>query len=275
MFADGSIPRVLALAGLFMGRLAHAEGLEFESSGGASLVYYLTQTNRYSQMPPGYRFEFSLDNRIYEFEHGHAFVNLDNATVISRQDSAAVKLDKIRYKIEPGYRHIWPANEAALLVTHECIHQIDRERTGGSIYWNAIQLDYGTRGAYDRNMIARVVERDFQLRNSWDYAVSVEAFLFGDASVWIGQNHNYRANAQGLLRYNWSLWTNAAFYVDLRHQAWMDSDASLLQKGEIQLNWILLSRRSIGVIYLQYGYLDQNKFDNENRLLGLGFRIIH
>lgn len=253
----------------------HAGGVEFESRGGTSFIYYLTQGNRYSELPPGYRFEFSLDNQVYEFEQGHAFLNVANATAISRQDTTAVKLDKIRYRIEPGYRHILSGYEASALLSHECIHQIDRERAGGSIFWNTIQLGFGTQGAYDRNLISRVVHRDFQLRNSWDYALSLDAFLFGDALYWIDQNHDYRGHAQSLLRYNWSLWANSAFHVDLRHEGWIDSDGGWQQKGKIQWNWILLSRKSVGMLYLEWNYLDQTRFDNESSLVGLGVRILH
>lgn len=120
-----------------------------------------------------------------------------------------------------------------------------------------------------------MVHHDFQLRNSWDYALSFDAFLFGDAMYWIDQNHNYRGHAQALLRYNWSLWANSSFHVDLRHEGWIDSDGRWQQKGKTQWNWILLSRKSVGMLYLEWNYLDQTRFDNESSLIGIGIRILH
>lgn len=267
--------RLLCLGLCLVLASASLAGVEFESRGGATFLYDLTQGNRYSQLPPGYRFEFSLDNDVWRFDEGHAFLDLANTTVISRHDSSAVQLDRIRYRIEPGYRELWPRHQGHLMLSHHCIHQIDRERIEGSIFWNSIQAGFGTRGAYDRNLIDRTVQHDFQLRNSWDWSVAGDVFLFGDALYWIDQNHSYRAHAQGLLRYNWSLWESSAFYADVRHEAWIDAHGEIQQKGKLQWNWILLSRRSIGALYLEYTWIDQNRFDNEHSLLGVGVKILH
>jgi len=255
--------------------LVCAEGMEFESTGGASFLYYLTQGNRYSTLPPGYRFDFSLDNLLYEFSAGHAFLNLANSTVISRHDTSLVQLDKIRYKLEPGFRIPGSRYESNILLSHECFHYIDRERNGGSVFWNTAQFNWGTRGAYDHNLVARVVQHDFQLRNSWDFETTFDAFFFGNAIYWIDQNHDYRGHVQGLLRYNWALWKSSAFYADWRHDTWVDAHGKFQQKGKLQWNWILLSQKSVGSLYLEYTYLDQNPYDNEHTLWGVGFRIMH
>ena len=134
------------------------EKWDFESSGGTFFQYYLTQDNRFSQLPPGYRFAFSIDNLVYRTSLGHFFLNAADATVISRIDTAVIKLDKIRYRIKPGARAIGYRHESNLLLSHECIHQIDRPRSGGSIFWNSVQANYGTKGAYDYNMVERVVQ---------------------------------------------------------------------------------------------------------------------
>ena len=253
---------------------ARAE-LEFESSGGTYFQYYLTQDNRFSEMDPGYRFAFSIDNLIYRTSRGHFFIDAANATVISRQDTAVIKLDKIRYRIDPGFRLTEQRYEANFLISHECIHQIDRPREGGSIFWNSVQANFGTQGAYDHNLVARVVDRDFQLRNSLDYRVGTDAYFFGHASDFIAQNHDYRGHTQALVRYNWALWKSSAFYADLKQDAWVTAKAHVQTKGTAQLNWILLSRKSVGVLYTEYTYVDQNPFDNENSLWSLGVRILY
>jgi hypothetical protein len=259
---------------VFLPLPAKAE-LEFESSGGTYFQYYLTQDNRFSELPPGYRFAFSIDNLIYRTSRGHFFVDLSNATVISRNDTAAIKLDKIRYRIDPGFRLVEPLYEANFLLSHECIHEIDRGRAGGSIFWNSLQLNFGTKGAYDHNLVDRVVHRDFQLRNSLDFKVGADAYLFGDAKYFIAQNHEYRARTQALIRYNWALWKKSAFYADIKQEAWLTAKANVQSKGGVQLNWILLSRKSVGVLYTEYTYIDQNPFDNENALWSLGLRILY
>jgi hypothetical protein len=273
-----SCVRGLARAGmavLLFGALPARAELEFESSGGTYFQYYLTQDNRFSDLPPGYRFAFSIDNLIYRTSQGHFFINAANATVISRQDSAVIKLDKIRYRIDPGFRLTEQWYEANFMLSHECIHQIDRERDGGSIFWNSLQANFGTKGAYDHNLVDRVVHRDFQLRNSLDYRVGVDAYLFGDASYFIAQNHDYRAHTQALLRYNWALWKKSAFYADLKQDAWLTARARWQNKGSVQLNWILLSRQSVGVLFTEYTYFDQNPFENEDALWSVGVRILY
>lgn len=255
--------------------LSQAGELEFESSGGTYFQYYLTQDNRHSALPPGYRFAFSIDNLIYRTEAGHFFLNAANSTLISRHDSSAIQLDKIRYKIEPGFRASLDRHELHFLLSHECIHQIDRARQEGSIFWNTLQAKFGTLGAYDHNMIRRVVERDFQLRNSLDYSVAADAFLFGDAFSLIAQNHDYRARSQALLRYNWALWHRSAFYADLKQSLWATSHGHWQYQGQAQLNWILLSKKSVGVFFLEYTFFDQNPYENENSLLSLGVRILY
>jgi len=254
---------------------ARAGELEFESSGGTTFQYYLSQDNRFSSMPPGYRFAFDIDNLIYRTQNGHFFVSLSDATVISRQDTAVIKLDKIRYRIDPGFRLNENRYEANFLISHECIHQIDRPRDGGSIFWNSTQVNFGTKGAYDHNVVSRVVEKDFQMRNSLDYRLGADAYFFGDASWFIAQNHDYRGHVQGLLRYNWALWKSSAFYADLKQDAWLTAHAKWQNKGTAQLNWILLSRKSVGVLYGEYTWMDQTPFDNENSLVSLGVRILY
>lgn len=249
--------------------------LEFESSGGTYLQYYLTQDNRYSELPPGYRFAFSIDNLLYRTSAGHVFVNAANSTVISRTDTSVIQLDKIRYKIEPGFRMAPYRHEANFLLSHECIHQIDRARKDGSIFWNSLQANFGSAGAYDRNLISRVVERDFQLRNSLDYRATADVYLFGDGFYWIDQNHDYRGHVQALIRYNWALWKRSAFYADLKQDVWVTAESKWQTQGTAQLNWILLSRKSVGVLFLEHVYFDQNPYENENSLWSLGFRILY
>ena len=254
---------------------AFSNGLEFESTGGADFLYFLTQNNHYTTLPPGYRFDFSIDNLLYEFSNGHAFLNVANSTWISRHDTTLVQLDKINYKLEPGFRMPGSRYESNVLLSHECFHYIDRTRNGGSVFWNTAEFNWGTRGAYDHNLVARVIDRDFQMRNSWDFEATLDAFFFGHEIYWIQQNENYRGHVQGLIRYNWALWKHSAFYADVREDAWVDVQGKFQQKGQVQWNWILLSQKSIGTLYVEYTYLDQNPYDNENSLVGVGFRIEH
>jgi hypothetical protein len=254
---------------------ARAGELEFESSGGTYLQYYLTQDNRYNPLPPGYRFAFSIENLVYRTDRGHWFLNAANSTLISRSDSTAVKLDMIRYKIEPGFRLELSRHEADFLLSHECIHQIDKANASGSVFWNALEADFGSAGAFDHNLIRRVVERDFQMRNSFDYRLRADAFLFGDWLYWVDQNHDYRGHLEGLLRYNWALWRRSAMYLDFRQRAWVTADGEWQAQSAAQVNWILLSRKSVGVLFAEYTLWDQNPYENENSLFSLGLRILY
>lgn len=253
---------------------ARAE-LEFESSGGTYLQYYVTQDNRYNPLPPGYRFAFSIDNLIYRTDAGHWFINASNSTLISRSDSTAVKLDMIRYRIEPGFRLEGFRHEADFLLSHECIHSIDKSRADGSIFWNSLRADFGSKGAFDHNLISRVVERDFQMRNSIDWRLRGDVFFFGDWLYWVDQNHDYRAHAEGLIRYNLGLWRRSAVYADVRTRGWATAEGGFQAQSVVQANWIFLSRKSVGVLFWEYTLLDQNRFENENSLASLGFRILY
>ncbi len=266
------------LAVFFGVSFAQAGEMEFESSGGTFFQYYLTQDNRFNQspvLPPGYRFAFSIDNLVYRNSIGHFFINAADATIISRSDTSIIKLDKIRYRIEPGFRAIGYRHESNILLSHECIHQIDRPRAGGSIFWNSIQANYGTKGAYDYNMVERVVQRDFQLRNSWDYELMGDAYLFGHSNAFIAQNQDYRGHAGVKLRYNWALWEKSAFYADLTEDEWVTAAGELQNRSMAQINWVLLSQKSVGILYGEYTFRDENPYDNENSLVSIGFRILY
>jgi hypothetical protein len=119
------------------------------------------------------------------------------------------------------------------------------------------------------------VERDFQMRNTFDYRLKADAFLFGDWLYWVDQNHDYRGRAEGLLRYNWALWRRSAMYIDLKQQAWVTAKADWQAQSLVQLNWILLSRKSVGVLFAEYTLWDQNPYENENSLFSLGLRILY
>src|SRR5690606_13338319 len=148
----GETCRLRALGGMFAAALAGFAALapssaqageaEFESSGGPVFQYYLTQDNRFSEMPPGYRFAFAIDNLVYRTDRGHFYIDLANSTVISRQDTAVIKLDQIRYRVDPGFRWTEWQYEVNLGISHECIHRIDRTPEGGSVFWNSVQASF-------------------------------------------------------------------------------------------------------------------------------------
>jgi hypothetical protein len=64
-------------------------------------------------------------------------------------------------------------------------------------------------------------------------------------------------------------------YIDFKQQAWVTAEAEWQAQSVVQMNWILLSRKSVGVLFAEYTLWDQNPFENENSLISLGLRILY
>lgn len=254
-----------------------------ESQGGLQARYYLTQDNRYSRSPwvPGYRLGFQYDTRLSVHPAIDLFFDVGSTTLISRPDTAAFLMDKVEYRVAPGVRISQWNHEASVLLSHECLHWLDRGRLGGSIYWTLAQLDVGSGGAYERNLLTRATGRSAPSMHSLDYRVGVGTFLTNDAVRYVSRNSDYRKHAHVLLRYNLAYRDRPLFFADLRQDFWTaDEDPVIAQalrqyKGSARFNWVFPTRHGIGVLFTEYTYLDQTPYLNEHSLWSVGIRLRH
>jgi len=137
-----------------------------------------------------------------------------------------------------------------------------------------VQFGAGTKGAYHWFLIDKYNTRDITLGNSLDAQLTAGVYLRGKASRWIAQNHNYRADLFGLLRYHFPPARNRALFADLQYHAWLSDGGSATGKLALSLNAVFYGRDNIAALYWTQVLRDRNPHDNENGLGSLGIKII-
>lgn len=258
-------------------------GAGLEQHAGLEMKYHLTQDNRYSTRPwlPGYRLGFVYDSQFHLSNPFSLFFEAASLTLISRGDTSTFLMDRVQYRLAPGARLHVAGHEVSALLAHECVHWLDRGRRGGSIFWNELQVNVGSQGAYDHNLAARAATRSAPARHALDYRLGTGTFLQGSSSKYIAQNQDYRRHAHTVLRYNLALRNRPVAYLDWRQDFWMTADnprppqGRRQYKGGTQLGWVLPTRRGVGVLFTEYTYLDQSPFLNEHSLWSVGVRLQH
>ncbi|MBN2201115.1 hypothetical protein JW777_04110 [bacterium] len=245
------------------------------SNGQVSFAPYLAGVTDNVERKPGYRSELFVYTDVIRSGRWTFSWLISNTTLIVRPPGAGFTLDKIRYTLSPSFRCEFKKWIATGLLLHECIHSISRpEANGLSTWWNALQLGAGTKGAYHWFLIDKYNTRDITLGNSLDAALTAGAYLRGNASRWIAQNHTYRADLSGLLRYHFPPAGHHAFFADIQYHAWLSDGGSATGKCALSLNAVFFGRDNIAALYWTQILRDRNPHDNEDGLGSLGIKII-
>lgn len=145
------------------------------------------------------------------------------------------------------------------------------------MWWNSFRIGAGTKGAYPMHLVEKYKDRHLDLRRRIDAQVNVGAFLYGARSVWLAQNHAYRYEEFGLLRYHVGRWGRRGqwgLFLDVPQHAWITADGALEHKVSPTVNLFLLGKYNIASLFYTWHAIDTNEHDNEEGLGLLGFKIV-
>lgn len=223
---------------------------------------------------PGYRSDFFT---YVDFFNWKGFISswlIANTTLIERPDSTLFQLDRIRYTLTPGYRYEFDEWLISGLLLHECIHTVSRQETSGSVWWNSFQIGFGSKGAYQMHLVEKYKNRRLDLRHRVDAQINFGAFLYGGESVWLAQNHDYRYEAFGLLRYHVGRWGNWGVFVDVPQHVWVTASNRYQAKVSPTANLFLLGKVNIASLFYTWHIHDTNSHDNEEGMGLFGFKIV-
>lgn len=245
-----------------------------ETHGQISFAPYVHGDYDKFETQPGYRSDFKA---YVDFFSWKGFISnwlIANTTTIERNAQTSVKLDKIRYTLTPGYRYEFEKHLISGLLLHECIHTISKPEENGSVWWNSFQIGYGSKGAYQRYLVDKYRPDSNSAFPDLDWQFNVGAFLHGDQSVWIGQNHNYRYETFYLLRLHLLRYGMWGLYSDWNHHTWRDKFGDYENKMDIGLHLLLHGKSNIASLYYKYYVHDTFAKDNQDGLGAVGFEIV-
>jgi hypothetical protein len=267
-------------AGGFVDWLTDDFEVLMNTNGQITFAPYVNGGSPRNDFQPGYRSEFFTYVDFFSWKGLVSNWLIANTTVIERSDTSAFRLDRIRYTLTPGYRYEFDKWLISGLLLHECIHEIGEFEEEGSIWWNSFRFGFGTKGAYPQYLAERYRrlkeprEPFEKILDKWDYQVNVGAFLYGDNSIWLGQNNDYRYEEYGLFRYHVGRWGRWGAYADVNQNLWALADGELEQKWSVTANLLLVGKANIAGLYYTYVIFDDNGIDNEDALGSLGFKIV-
>ncbi|NOR45022.1 MAG: hypothetical protein GQ534_05490 [Candidatus Delongbacteria bacterium] len=246
----------------------------FKANGLVTLGNYIYGEKPKNSLEPGFRSNFRVYFDIIRYKKLILNFLIANTTTIGKNDESFIDLDKIRYTLSPGFRYEYQKWIINGLLLHECLHTISRDEINGSTWWNAFQIGAGTRGSYHYYLVDKYNSHDFSLSNSFDINQNFGFYLYGEESSLIIQNHNYRIDEFGLIRYHFGSIGNKSFYVDLNHRAWYDANQKITAKLSLEGNLILKAKSNFVSIYFRHCFIDENPHDNEKGLGVIGFKLI-
>jgi hypothetical protein len=244
------------------------------ANGQATFAPYLYGEPREAGRKPGYRSDLFLYADVFRWNRWTFNLLTANSTVIAKTPETPFTLDRIRYTLSPGFRCEFKKWIVTGLMLHECIHTISRAEANGSTWWNAVQLGAGTKGSYHFFLADKYNSRDFTLGNSIDAQVNISGYLRGTNSRWIAQNHDYRADVFGLLRYHFIPFGGRYFFSDLSYHVWYGDHRKFTGKLALSLNMVFFARENLAALYFTHCFKDDNPHDNENGLGSVGMKII-
>lgn len=229
---------------------------------------------RYTDLPPGYRSDFKV---WVDFFRWKGFISnwlIGNTTVISRNDSTPFQLSHIRYVLTPGYRYEFDSWQISGLLLHECLHTLSRPEKNGAVWWNSFQIGFGTKGAYHDHFVEAYRKAKSFPAFRLDGRIDFGQFLYGQQSVWIGQNHDFRQELFGLGRIQLGSLGPFGFFQDFEPHLWRRSEGQIRQKYSLATHMFLLGKHNIAGGYFRWVAFDNNPHDNEDGLGQLGFEIV-
>lgn len=226
------------------------------------------------EVTPGYRSDFHAYVDFFEWKGFVSNWLIANTTIIENNKETGLTLDKIRYTLTPGYRIEFEEHLISGLLLHECIHTISKPEKEGAVWWNSFQLGFGSNGAYPRHLVDIYKRGSKQQFPNWDYNLNLGAFLYGEKSKWIQQNHEYRYEYFHKFRLHFGKLNNWGFYSDYNHHTWLDVNNQLENKVSVDFNILLSGVENLASIFYKYTIHDTFSKDNTNELGAVGFKII-
>ena len=155
-----------------------------------------------------------------------------------------------------------------------CIHTISRPEENGSTWWNSFQFGFGSKRAYQLYLVEMYKRNSRTPFPRFDFNLNGGIFLYGDQSVWIKQNHNYRYEAFYLLRFHIAHFGKWGTFLDMDHHAWLDKWNHSEHKVSLTANLLLSGKHNLAALYYQYFPYDSFSKDNQDSLGALGFKIV-
>jgi hypothetical protein len=244
------------------------------TSGQIDFATNLYGEPKFSDLSPGYRSDFQV---WVDFFRWKGFISnwlIGNSTVIARNDSTPFELSHIRYILTPGYRYEFDSWQISGLLLHECVHTLSRPEKSGAVWWNSFQIGAGTKGAYHDHLVEAYREARSFPALRFDGRIDIGQFLYGQQSVWIGQNHDFRQELFGLARLRLGSAGPFGFFQDVQPHFWRTAAGGIEQKWSLSTHMYLLGKRNIAGGYLRWVVVDDNPHDNEDGLGQLGFEIV-
>lgn len=226
------------------------------------------------QPSPGYRSNFNVYVDFFEWKGFISNWLISNQTTMERSDSTQFRLDRIRYTLTPGYRIEFDQHLISGLLLHECVHTISKPEENGAIWWNSFQIGFGTKNSYPQYLVRKYKYQQNTNFPSLDYNLNIGAFLYGDQSVWIQQNHDYRYEYFYTLRLHYGKWGPWGFFSDLKHHSWIKHDFDMENKWSISAEVLLTGLQNIASVYYEYFFHDTFEKDNQDALGAAGFKIV-
>jgi len=229
---------------------------------------------RSQDLPPGYRSDFYLWVDFFRWKGLTSNWLIGNTTVISRNDSTAFQLSRIRYILTPGYRYEFEDWQISGLLLHECVHTVSRPEANGAVWWNSAQIGFGSKGAYHDHFVEQYRKDQGFPAMRLDGRLDVGQFLYGQQSVWIGQNHDFRQELFGLGRLRLGSIGPLGFFEDVAPHFWRRANGNVVQKWDLSSHIYLLGTHNIAGTFVRWIPLDQNPIDNEENLVQVGVDIV-
>ncbi|MBN1603472.1 MAG: hypothetical protein JW915_17815 [Chitinispirillaceae bacterium] len=248
--------------------------MHFRTNGLFSIGAHLYGKPKYGDLGPGYRSDIMINSTLVSYKELAFDFLMAASTSIARLPKTPIKMDKIRYIITPTLRYSLTKSVFTGSLYHQCIHTLSREeKEDGSTWWNAIQVGWGTKGAYSNYFIQKYNNRDFSLRNSFDVTINAGYYLHGKAAL-IGNNHDYVSDLSGLIRYHFGIFRNRTIFIDTQYHLWYDRSKNTTLKILAEVNYVILAFENIATVYFSHCIIDQNRYDNEYSLGSLGVKIL-
>jgi hypothetical protein len=244
------------------------------ANGQVTFAPYVYGARKIADLKPGYRSDLFVYMDLFRWNRWTFNLLTANSTLIAKSEETVFTLDKIRYTLSPGFRCEFRKWIVTGLLLHECIHTISRDEINGSIWWNAFQLGGGTKGAYHFYLVDKYNTRDFTLSNSIDIQANMDWYLRGGSSKWIAQNHHYRADVFGLIRYHFIPFGFRHFFADFQYRFWYDDDKKITSKQALSVNAVFFAKANIATLYYTHCFKDENPYDNEDGFGSIGVKII-
>ncbi len=244
------------------------------TSGELSFAPYVHGDFNKHEVQPGYRTDFDLVVDFFDWKGFISNWNISSTTMIEQEEGESLELDRIRYTLTPGYRMEFEKYLISGLLLHECIHTISKPEENGAVWWNSFQFGFGSNGAYQKFLVKRYTEAKNAKFPDFDFNVNVGAFLYGDHSIWIKQNHEYRYEAFYKLRFHLNKIGPWGFFIDFDHHSWAYENFSHENKMSIDFNIFLSGNQSIASIFYRYYLHDTFAKDNQDQLGLIGFKVV-